>query len=187
MYWEYVTISPILNERGEITHFIAIKEDITERKQAETRTRRHLAELEALYENGLAVGRLLKPSEIGDRIIETFAHYLSWHHVAIRLKRPESDDLELIALNQPGLNEQERIEMERHFSSMISKVDQGLSGWVIQTGQAIRTGNVHNHPQYVDTQKDIQSGLYMPLKFGDRIIGSISVESEVADAFSLTG
>jgi PAS domain S-box-containing protein len=184
LYWEYATISPIFNERGETTHFIAVKEDITERKRAETRTRRHLAELEALYENGLAVGRLLKPSEIGDRIIETFARHLSWHHVAIRLKRPESDDLELIALNQPGLNEQERAEMERHFNSMIRKVDQGLSGWVIQTGEPIRTGNVHTLPQYVDTQEGIQSGLYMPLKIGDRIIGSISVESEVADAFT---
>ncbi|HEX6268894.1 MAG TPA: PAS domain S-box protein [Anaerolineales bacterium] len=147
-------------------------------------TQRRLAELEALYENGLAVGRLLDPNEIGDRIIETFARYLSWHHVAIRLKRPESDELELIALNQPGLSEQERGEMERHFSSMISKVDQGLSGWVIQTGEAIRTGNVHSHPQYVDTQEGIQSGLYMPLKIGERIIGSISVESEMPDAFS---
>ncbi|HEX9839974.1 MAG TPA: PAS domain S-box protein [Anaerolineales bacterium] len=163
---------------------LVLVNDITEREQAETKTRRHLAELEALYENGLAVGRLLKPSEIGDRIIETFARYLSWHHVAIRLKRPESDELELIALNQPGLNEQERAEMERHFSSMISKVDQGLSGWVIQTGEAIRTGNVHSHPQYVGTQEGIQSGLYMPLKIGERIIGSISVESEAIDAFS---
>ena len=49
-------------------------------------TQRRLAELEALYENGLAVGRLLKPREIGERIIETFARHLSWHHVTIRLK-----------------------------------------------------------------------------------------------------
>ncbi|HLF73706.1 MAG TPA: PAS domain S-box protein [Anaerolineales bacterium] len=147
-------------------------------------TQRRLTELEALYENGLAVGRLLKPGEIGDRIIETFARYLSWHHVAIRLKRPESDELELIALNQPGLSEQERLEMERHFSSMVSKVDQGLSGWVTQTGVALRTGNVHAHSQYVATSPDIQSGLYMPLKIGERIIGSISVESGTTDAFT---
>lgn len=34
-YWEAATISPILNERGEITHFLAVKEDITERKRTE--------------------------------------------------------------------------------------------------------------------------------------------------------
>lgn len=33
LYWEQATIGPILNEEGEITHYIAIKEDITERKR----------------------------------------------------------------------------------------------------------------------------------------------------------
>ena len=83
--WELVTISPILNDRREITHFVGVKEDITERKQNEIETRRHIAELEAVYENGLSVGRLLKPHEIGNRVIETFARYLPWHHVTIRL------------------------------------------------------------------------------------------------------
>jgi PAS domain S-box-containing protein len=35
-YWELASINPILNENGEITHFLAVKEDITERKQAES-------------------------------------------------------------------------------------------------------------------------------------------------------
>lgn len=35
LYWEYVRISPIKTDSGEITHFVAIKEDITERKQRE--------------------------------------------------------------------------------------------------------------------------------------------------------
>ena len=34
-YWESALISPIINENRQITHFIAIKEDITERKRAE--------------------------------------------------------------------------------------------------------------------------------------------------------
>lgn len=32
-YWEQATIGPIMNDNGEITHYIAIKEDITERKR----------------------------------------------------------------------------------------------------------------------------------------------------------
>ena len=32
LFWEEATIGPITNEKGEITHFIALKEDITERK-----------------------------------------------------------------------------------------------------------------------------------------------------------
>lgn len=33
LFWEQASISPILNKEGEITHYLAVKEDITERKQ----------------------------------------------------------------------------------------------------------------------------------------------------------
>ncbi len=38
-YWEYVSISPIRNSTGEITHYIAVKEDITEKKKLENELR----------------------------------------------------------------------------------------------------------------------------------------------------
>ncbi len=33
LYWELASISPIINEKGKITHYLAVKEDITEHKQ----------------------------------------------------------------------------------------------------------------------------------------------------------
>ncbi|HKK43682.1 MAG TPA: PAS domain S-box protein, partial [Bacteroidales bacterium] len=35
LYWESATISPVRNERNEITHFLGIKEDISEKKRTE--------------------------------------------------------------------------------------------------------------------------------------------------------
>ena len=35
-YWEFASISPIKNTAGEVTHFIAVKEDISDRKMAES-------------------------------------------------------------------------------------------------------------------------------------------------------
>lgn len=35
LYWEFAVISPIKNEKGETTHLLSVKEDITKRKQAE--------------------------------------------------------------------------------------------------------------------------------------------------------
>lgn len=35
LFWESAAISPIMNEQGCITHYIAVKDDITERKQIE--------------------------------------------------------------------------------------------------------------------------------------------------------
>ncbi len=37
MFWESALISPITNESGKTTHYLAVKEDITEKKEAERR------------------------------------------------------------------------------------------------------------------------------------------------------
>lgn len=157
--------------------------DITERKQAEAMTLRHLSELQALYENGLAINRLLNPREIGERIIETFARYLSWHHVTIRLRKNQGDELELIAFSVEEIREDQKAEAEQKFKSIL-RVGQGLSGAVAQSGVSVRTGNLRQRPEFVEVYADMQSGLYMPLKTGDHVIGVISVESKKADAFS---
>lgn len=48
LYWEETTISPLLDERRNIiTHFVAIKEDITQRKAAEAERENLIAELDA--------------------------------------------------------------------------------------------------------------------------------------------
>jgi PAS domain S-box-containing protein len=46
IFWEDTRISPIKDEQGKITHFIAVKEDITGRKRAEEEIRRLNADLE---------------------------------------------------------------------------------------------------------------------------------------------
>ncbi len=48
LYWEYISISPIKDELGEITHFLAIKEDITEKKQKDEQLKESLKEKEIM-------------------------------------------------------------------------------------------------------------------------------------------
>jgi PAS domain S-box-containing protein len=45
-FWERATISPVKNEAGEITNFLAVKEDITEQKIAEEAFQKNVRELE---------------------------------------------------------------------------------------------------------------------------------------------
>ena len=47
LYWETATISPVHNEAGKIVHFIAIKEDVTDRKSLESDLREALDHAEA--------------------------------------------------------------------------------------------------------------------------------------------
>ena len=49
-YWEFATISPIKNADDVITHFLAVKEDITERKKIEWELHKSKAELLVKHE-----------------------------------------------------------------------------------------------------------------------------------------
>jgi PAS domain S-box-containing protein len=46
LYWELASISPVIDSQGTIKHYVAVKEDITERKRAEEEIRKLNAELE---------------------------------------------------------------------------------------------------------------------------------------------
>ncbi len=49
LYWEAASLSPIRDANGQITHYLAVKEDITTRKQAEGDLRQNEARSEALF------------------------------------------------------------------------------------------------------------------------------------------
>ncbi|MCW8830503.1 MAG: ATP-binding protein, partial [Gammaproteobacteria bacterium] len=50
LYWEFATISPIKDTAGKTTHYVAIKEDITARKQAEITALEHRDQLVTFME-----------------------------------------------------------------------------------------------------------------------------------------
>ena len=50
LYWEMCHIAPVRGEKGEVTHFIALKEDITARKQAEEALKDSLFRSQALFQ-----------------------------------------------------------------------------------------------------------------------------------------
>lgn len=55
IYWENSSISPVRDDSGAITHYVAVKEDITAQKEREQRLRQLMHEFEAIF-NASAVG-----------------------------------------------------------------------------------------------------------------------------------
>ncbi len=47
LFWEQASISPVRNRDGVVTHYVAVKEDITERKRIEAERERLISELDA--------------------------------------------------------------------------------------------------------------------------------------------
>jgi response regulator RpfG family c-di-GMP phosphodiesterase len=162
-----------------------MKDEISARRKADEDLKQHLTELEILSEFSQTLSQLMTPQQIGQKIIDLVEQKLGWHHIAIRQYHPETDTLVLLALNQPGLeNDNERQAMIYRYNSMIHKPGDGIPGWVWQTKKLVRLGNVKQNSNHLETFPGIQSGIYAPILAGEHAIGVISLESEQLDGFN---
>ncbi|MBI5352975.1 MAG: PAS domain S-box protein [Chloroflexi bacterium] len=165
--------------------YTQVQVELNERKIANESVQQHLTELELLYESGLAFSQVLSPKEIGHKILDLLNEKMDWHHTTIRLFNPKDGSMELIAFRQEGVvSEDEKLSALKSFSTLIATVGDGLTGWAIQQSHTIRLGDVTKDPHYKETVPGIHSGLYVPIKQGERIIGAISIESDEENAFS---
>ena len=174
---------PKNNREGKPEHGISVAQDIQDRNRVSDSLARHITELELLYENSLTTSMTLEPREIARHLIDLMDKKMNWHHAAIRQFNRETNHLELLALNIPDKDEEYIQQQEERLNRTISRPGEGLSGWVIETGETVRCGSVQNDPRYINSFPSLQSGLYVPMKIGERVIGSIAVESESPDAF----
>lgn len=78
LFWEAATISPVRNEKGVITHFIAIKEDITERKAAQELLHRSEEHLRNVLENLRDVVYTISPLGILTSLSPAFTRITGW-------------------------------------------------------------------------------------------------------------
>jgi PAS domain S-box-containing protein len=82
LYWESASISPIVDDAGRITHFLAAKEDITERKRAEGQDA-------ALANLGQKLSAAKTAKEAADIIVAVAQQLLGWDACSFDLYSPE--------------------------------------------------------------------------------------------------
>ena len=104
LFWESAQISPIKDADGGITHYLAIKEDITERKQAEAALRQSVSLLQATLEStadGILVvnlaGKVVSVNQqfvalwrIPAALLESDDDAPILRHVVAQMKHPET-------------------------------------------------------------------------------------------------
>ncbi|HLO33500.1 MAG TPA: PAS domain S-box protein [Anaerolineales bacterium] len=104
LYMEEQTITPVQDESGQILHFIAIKQDITQRKQAETELEHRNLELqilsnaehqqrqlsEALVRAALTLNKSLRLSEVLSLILQQIKEVIPYQLGDITLLEGES-------------------------------------------------------------------------------------------------
>ncbi|MFM8322835.1 MAG: response regulator [Chloroflexota bacterium] len=173
-------VFPIQTGSGRLLGSIA--RDVTERIQAEKTIQRHVVELEILYEIGLGISRLLSPPEIADKVLHSLSERLGWHTGLVLLKDPLTQAVHPVGRSrldlQPGEGEQ--------LDPQINRFGQGngLSNWAIDHLQAVRCADLQADPRYVEVSPLARSGLFVPMLIGGQAIGTLSVMSDLPNAFS---
>jgi PAS domain S-box-containing protein len=186
--WEWVQSRETIlarDKHNQPTQVLVTLTPISAQRRAKEKTHLRLSELEVLYESSMAFSQLRSLKAIAQKMLDLLHQKKDWHHTVIRMYHPENETLEVLAFNLPQFNSQEeRSAAEERFKA-IQHPSQGLSGWVIQHGQALRSNDLKKDPRYFETFPGLCSGLYVPIKIAERVIGVISIESDRPKAFSL--
>jgi PAS domain S-box-containing protein len=118
LYWETASISPITDDEGRITHFIAVKEDITDRKY-------HEEELSAIVSVSAALRTAQTRSEMLPVVLDQLMSLLRADGGLIALRDQASGE-SVVAVSRGTLEKDPDLRLPP---------GQGLSGRVMQTGE----------------------------------------------------
>jgi len=183
IYNEENLITPLKNSSGEITQFIAIKQDISERKRDENALRQYARRQEIIANLGreLSATRDLKVIySIAERHL---AELIDCPHFAIALLHPSTNVLETVyaTINANAVQELPHYPLKSSIRDGRQKAVASQQPVIVHGSDAQRkTGLLAlNEP----TTK-LQSAIYIPMLTENQVLGLIELRSYVENAYT---
>jgi PAS domain S-box-containing protein len=90
-YTEEQSITPVRDQTGEISHFIAIKQDISKRQQAQAALKQFAERLEAIHAIDQAILARRSTAEIIYEALERLRSFVSWTRASVMLVKPDTN------------------------------------------------------------------------------------------------
>jgi PAS domain S-box-containing protein len=179
-YWEFITISPIKNKAGATTHYLAIKEDITQRKQAEEKLQHRNQQLALINHASQIFSSTLDLDNVIQSILGEMHRLLNIMATSYWLYLPETGELVCQQASGPGNDLVVGWRLAR---------GQGLSGRAAKQGKPIIVSDTHAEPDYYDavdklTGLNLRSLLIIPLRAKGEIIGVLNLCDTAPNRFN---
>ncbi len=180
LHWEATSISPVTNDAGAITHFIAVKEDITERKRAEADIQRHVRHLAILHDIDRAITSTLDLDQVLVLLLEHVRQAADAEACSVALVDRETGDL--VFRQAAGAASRAMIGLRLKFG-------QGLVGWVAahrQTAVVPDTSVDSRFHREVDTRTGFitRDLMGVPVIIHDTVVGVIELLNKRGRTFS---
>ena len=186
LYWEYAAICPIFNAAGQIVRYLAVKEDMTARKQAEEELQRVNRALRTTGDCNLALVRSTTESallnDICRIIVEDGGHRLAWVSIA------EDDEHKSVRCAAHAGRGEGYIE-KLNVTWGDDERGRGPVGTAIRTGQVVSSRDALADPIFAPWRDEaIKHGLasliVFPLLAGGKAFGALAIYSVKTDSFN---
>ncbi len=158
--------------------------DITGRKRAEEELQRRVKELTTIYNAARKLQHPHTPDTLAQELIAIMEQNLFYEYGAVLSIDESSGTLIPFALSDQGRGSEYIEEDKNYILSQRVTVGQGITGWVAETGQTVRLGDVRSDSRYFALRKGIRSELCVPLQAENRIIGVLNVETTKPKAYT---
>ena len=181
LYDDEMTITPLMNPQGDITHFIAIKQNVTERKQAEEALARQRENLFTLYMLGQEIGST----------VDLDAIYTASHRAASRLMPGEIFVISLLNEAEQEIEDVYLWDKDRRWEGGRYPAGQDLPGYILSTCEPLRVNEwdesydqMTGATNFGYEEETLRSVLAVPLfRAGGTCFGMISIQSYTAHAY----
>ena len=180
--WIMVSISPIFNANGEITHYLGVKEDISDRKELEVQLRRSNNELSLLNGAGQALSSSLDVNQVIATLLDETRGLIGISAGAVWLLDDGSGELVCQKVTGPGMNS--LLELR------CAIIPDSSLGWVALHGMTQHLPDTHQADVtvFADDEHDIgfesRSSLAVPLQIKNKVIGVVQILDREVDRFT---
>jgi len=172
-YWESATIAPVQNEHGEITQYVAIKEDITAEKQLREDLQRKNEDLQVSQEEQQALAALLsigmEPQPLKILLPRLLDEILTVRWLGVEAK----GGIFLADAEEKHLTLSAQRNLAPQIQGLCQQIAFGqcLCGRAAASREIIFTGNV-NHQHEISYEGMADHGHYnVPILAGERVLG----------------
>ena len=179
LYVDEQTITPVEDERGQISHFVTIQQDISERKRLEETLARRMRELEALNRIEAAVSGSLRLDEVLEQALDATLAALDMEAGEIFLL--DEDRGEVVLRLHRGLFPEAFREISRF------RLGEGFPGRVALAGEPLVTTDLASDLRFL--RKEVAAAGFrslacMPLTAGGKVIGTLDVATRAPRDFT---
>ena len=137
------------------------------------------SDLAILHQASLQIGKMDNLQDIANTVLDILQKEKGWRPAVIRFKSRTADILETTAYRPArGIITEEELRLYiKKMNDLVHKPGQGMTGYVIEHGEPIRSLDLPSDPRYIETDPGIRFGIYAPIPIEGKVEGAIGVES----------